>query len=136
MYNIRLKEIRTDLKLTQKDFAYSLDLAHAKIRDIEAGKAKITIEIATRIEDKFKINLRWLLTGRGDKYLNDCNGISVNNQNGNVAVNGKITINTHDYADSEEIKELLELLKDVPKSWIDKILIKLQKSLKAIDDEF
>jgi transcriptional regulator with XRE-family HTH domain len=136
MPNIRIKEIRTDNKLTQEEFANRLSLKQAKVRDIEAGKQKVSVEIAISIEDKFNINLRWLLTGRGEKYLGDCNGINVNNKNGNVAVNGTITVNTHDYADSEEIKELLELLKDVPKSWIDKILIKLKKSLKAIDEEF
>jgi transcriptional regulator with XRE-family HTH domain len=136
MINIRIKEIRTDNKLTQEEFAINLNLKQTKIRDIEAGKQKVSVEIAENIEDIYKINLRWLLTGRGDKYIGDCNGINVQNHNGTVAVNGTITINTNDYADSDEIKELLEILKDVPKSWIDKILIKLQKSLKAIDEEF
>ena len=133
----RLKEIREEKRYTQKEFADILDLKQAKIRDMEVGRGKVSTEIALKIEDEFNINLRWLLAGRGDKYLNkDTSNVSVNNHSGNVAVNGTVTINTKDYADSEEIRELLELLKEVPKSWIDKILVKLKKSLSAIDDEF
>jgi len=135
MANYRLKEVRTDNKLTQEEFASKLGLKQAKIRDIEYGKQKVSVEIASNIEDKFNINLRWLLTNRGDKYLNDNNnGINVNNSN--IAINGVIKVNTNDYADSEEIKELLELLKEVPKSWIDKILLKLKKQLQAFDEDF
>jgi len=135
--NKRFKEIRTEFKLTQAEFAKKLDLYKAKIGEVEGGRQKVTHEIAIKVEDEFNINLRWLLTGRGEKYLNsDANSVNVNNHNGNVAVNGTITINTKDYADSNEIKELLELLKDVPKSWVDKIIVKLKKSLEAIDNEF
>jgi len=85
------------------------------------------------------INLNWIQTGKGEIFiLEDAPKISVNNSN-NVAVNngnGTITINTKDYVDSNEIKELLELLKDVPKSWIHNIIERLKKSLNAIDNDF
>ena len=133
----RLKEVREENRYTQKEFAEILDLKQAKVRDIEVGRGKLSMEILVKIEDEFNINLRWLLTGRGNKYLNeDAANVNVHNHNGNVAVNGTITVNTKDYTNGEEIKELLELLKDVPKSWIDKILVKLKKSLNAIDEEF
>ena len=48
----------------------------------------------------------------------------------------KIVINKSDYNDFDEIKELLELLKDVPKSWVIKIINKLKNTLKKIDEEF
>ena len=134
----RLKEVRTDNKLTQEEFASRLDLKQAKIREIEGFRQKLTIEIATKVEDEFQINLRWLLTGRGDKYLNDSNNaVKVQNKSGNVAVNGNIiTINTKDYADSVDMKELLELLKQVPKPWIEKILLKLKNHIKAFEEDF
>lgn len=136
MSNLKLREVREDCKLTQKEFAESIGLKQAKVRDIENNKAKVTVEIAIAIEDKFKINSRWLLTGRGDKYIKDISSnINVNNSN-NVAVNGTICINTKDYVDSAEIKELLELLKDVPKSWVKNMIDKLKKSLNAIDNDF
>ena len=136
--HLRLKEVRTEKKFTQKEFAEILNLTNWQVvKNIEIGTRKISPEIAIKIEDEFNINLRWILTGRGEKYLNsDTNSVNVNNHNGNVAVNGTITISTKDYADSNEIKELLELLKDVPKSWVDKIIVKLKKSLEAIDNEF
>ncbi len=123
----RLKEIRTDNKLTQEEFATKINLKQAKIREIEGDRQKVSVEIAEKIEDEFNINLRWLLTGRGDKYLADCgNKINVNNKNGNVAVNGTITINTHDYAD-DEIRELIELLKYAGKPMLDNFVEKLKK---------
>lgn len=134
----RLNEIRTDNKLTQDEFAIKLDLKQAKIREIEGGRQKVNIEIATKIEDEFNINLRWLLTGRGDKYLGDCNSVNVSNgNNSDIAINGSsiIKIDTNDYTDSHEIKELLELLKEVPKIWIDKILKSTKEKLKVFEED-
>jgi len=137
MSNLRLKEIREDNKLTQKEFAECINLKHEKIRDIENDKAKVTVEIAVAIEDKFNINLRWLLSGRGNKFINEEHSINLNNRDGNIAINGSnININKNDYSNFEDIKELLFLLKEVPKSWIPKINEKLKKSLNEIDEIF
>ncbi|MCG3703772.1 helix-turn-helix transcriptional regulator [Aliarcobacter butzleri] len=137
MSNLRLKEIREDNKLTQKEFAECINLKHEKIRDIENDKAKVTVEIAVAIEDKFHINLRWLLSGRGNKFINEEHSINLNNRDGNIAINGSnININKNDYSNFEDIKELLSLLKEAPKSWIPKINEKLKKSLNEIDEIF
>ncbi|RBQ27610.1 helix-turn-helix transcriptional regulator [Arcobacter sp. CECT 9188] len=137
MSNIRLREVREDNKLTQKEFAECINLKQEKIRDIENDRAKITIEIAMAIEDKFSINLRWLLSGRGDKFLTkDKHTINVNNKDGNVAVNGTININKDEYSNIEDITELLNLLKEVPKSVIPKLNKKLRASLKTFDEIF
>lgn len=119
MPNIRLKEIREDNKLTQKEFAECINLKQEKIRDIENYKAKVTVEIALAIEDRFNINLRWLLSGRGDKSINE-----------------KFCINTNDYPNIEDIKELLGLLKETPKSWLPKVNERLKKSLIEVDKIF
>jgi len=131
----RFKEIRKELNLTQKEFSEKLGFKDKLSNMIEAGRQKVTPEIALKIEDKFGISGWWLLTGRGEKYLKN-NKINVSNSN-NVAINNsKIVINKSDYNDFDEIKELLELLKDVPKSWIRKIIDKLKNTLKKIDEEF
>ena len=131
----RFKEIRKELNLTQKEFSEKLGFKDKLSNMIEAGRQKVTPEIALKIEDKFGISGWWLLTGRGEKYLKN-NKINVLNSN-NVAINNsKIVINKSDYNDFDEIKELLELLKDVPKSWIRKIIDKLKNTLKKIDEEF
>ncbi len=62
--------------------------------------------------------------------------IRVNENYEGVISGGSIVINTKDYVDGDEIKELLELLKDVPKSWVQNIIEKLKKSLDAIDGDF
>ena len=67
------------------------------------------------------------------KYISD-----VNAQYGsNIAINGSniIKVDTNDYTDSQEIKELLELLKSVPKIWIDKLLVSTKAKLKVFEDD-
>jgi|GEM_PF-1841345 len=65
----RIKEIRKENFLTQKQFAECLSLRSEKIAEIENGRQKLTMEIALAIENKFNINMRWLLTGKGEKFL-------------------------------------------------------------------
>jgi len=69
-YGIRIREIRNDLGLTQQEFGDMFNLQWHKIKDIEREKLKLTIELANEIEEKFSINGWWLLTGKGEKYLN------------------------------------------------------------------
>jgi transcriptional regulator with XRE-family HTH domain len=66
----RLKQVRQDLGLTQKDFAEKLGFKWYKIKDMESGKQNITYDIAKLIEKIFSINHDWLLTGEGEIYVN------------------------------------------------------------------
>ena len=63
-----LKDVRYSLNLTQLELANALQEKQARIRDIEAGKQKIPIEIAVKIEKIYHVNFRWLLTGEGTMY--------------------------------------------------------------------
>jgi transcriptional regulator with XRE-family HTH domain len=65
----RLKQVRQDLGLTQKDFAEKLGFKWYKIKDMESGKQNITYDIAKLIEKIFSINHDWLLTGEGEMYV-------------------------------------------------------------------
>jgi len=65
----RMKQIRTELGLTQKDFGEQIGLLWHKIKDIEAEKLKLTPLIAETIEQKYSINGWWLLTGKGSKSI-------------------------------------------------------------------
>lgn len=134
----RFKIIRNHLSLNQEEMAQIFQFKWHKIKDIEIGKQKVSVELAEMIENKFSISGWWLLTGRGNMFIDDnkFSNINVNNSK-NVAVNngnGTITINANDYVDSNEIRELLEILKDVPKSWVKNIIERLKKSLNTIDD--
>lgn len=68
----RIKTIREDLDgISQAKFANLLDIPAHKIKDIESGKIKISVEVALLIEEKLRYNFRWLLTGEGDPVLRD-----------------------------------------------------------------
>jgi len=136
-YSNRLRIALETKNTKQKDLAKKYDYLSTSLVSKFLNNQKSITDIFARLCSDEDINIHWIATGNGDMFVqNQDSNINVHNHNGNVAVNGTITINTKDYTDGEEIKELLELLKDVPKSWIDKILIKLKKSLKAIDEEF
>ncbi|WP_324171120.1 helix-turn-helix transcriptional regulator [Sulfurimonas sp.] len=133
--NSNILNIRKELRLNQTDFAKKLNSTQGQISSYEKGQVEPPLKIIINMNKIFNVNINWLITGKGEIFIQDCNGINVNHCS-NVAINGFIKVNTNDYADSEEIQELLELLKEVPKSWIDKILIKLKKQLQAFDEEF
>ena len=62
----RLSEARNKLKLSQEELGKPLGYAYSKVRDMESGKQKITMEAATGFEDKFSISSSWLLSGSGE----------------------------------------------------------------------
>jgi transcriptional regulator with XRE-family HTH domain len=131
----RLKELRKELKLSSKIFAENIGEKDYKIRDSETEKQKIANDLLEKIGIYYNINLNWLLTGKGEMFLSNYNGINIKNKNGNVAINGNINVNTKDYADSEEIKEVIELLKYASKPLLDKFADKLKK-IKSDIEEF
>lgn len=134
--NSRFLDIRKELRFNQQDFAKELDTSQNQISRFEKDK-DIPFKILETLIFKYNVNINWLIKGDGEMFIKENNNMSVQNKSGNIAINGNIvTINTNDYPDSEEIKELLELLKQVPKSWLEKILIKLKNHIKAFEEEF
>jgi len=135
----RLKKVRKVLKLSQKDFGEKLNFKWYKIKDIEIGKQNLTPEIANKIEDIFGISGWWLLTGKGDMFLDKNNQqISIIGNNHRHIINsGNITIsiNKNDISsgDEEDIKMLCSLIKYAPKPFIKTIIKKLEQ-FKEISD--
>lgn len=131
--NKRLKEIRKTFRLTQKEFADKLDLENYQIGDMERGKQKLSSELANKIEDIFGISGWWLLTGKGDMFLDkNKQQISIIGNNHRHIINsGNITIsiNKNDISsgDEEDIKMLCSLIKYAPKPFIKNIIEKLEK---------
>ena len=67
----RFKNIRLNLKYSQSDLAELLEIHQTAISDIEKGKTNPSFNIIKALSLKFKdLNIDWLLTGRGDEYIN------------------------------------------------------------------
>jgi len=65
----RLKLARKKLNLTQKELGDSLGVPWHKIKDIESGRLRLPPEMAYEIEQKYSINMKWLLIGVGSMFL-------------------------------------------------------------------
>jgi repressor LexA len=66
----RFKEARNYITLTQKELGEKLGFQWHKIKDIEAGKLKVTPDIAEYLENYYSISGWWLLTGKGEMLIN------------------------------------------------------------------
>lgn len=66
--NERIKEIRKELGLTQKDFAEKIRVAPNSIARYELGDRNPSDAIINSICREFNINEEWLRTGQGEKY--------------------------------------------------------------------
>ena len=101
----RLYIVRKYLKLkSRRALAEVLNIKENKIRDVELGNQKISIDIAEKLENTYNINPWWLLTGKGDMLKETPNEVekanelpSVNitmnhNQEVKIEISGKIQI--------------------------------------------
>jgi phage repressor protein C with HTH and peptisase S24 domain len=61
----RVKYIRESLDLTQEEFGTPLGFKWYKVKDIEAGKIKVTHEVAIKIDTNYPYRSEWILTGEG-----------------------------------------------------------------------
>lgn len=67
----RLKLIRLDLNLSQKEMAEGLDLTQGGYSDIERGKTKaIADNVLTKLEDKYNVDVNWLRREEGQMFKN------------------------------------------------------------------
>ena len=66
---IRLKEARKKLKLTQEKLGESVGLNRDGIASLETGKVKISTVFAIALEYIHGINREWLLFGKGNCFI-------------------------------------------------------------------
>ena len=125
-FNEKIKVFREKLKLTQEEMAKQLEIGVRTYIRYEKGERFPTIDIVYKLARLDNINYNWLLGDQDNMIIEEQNS----------STDGIICINTEDYVYSAEIKELFELLKDVPKSWIRNMTDKLKQSLNAIDNDF
>lgn len=66
--NERIKLIRKELGLSQKDFGERINISRGHIAGFETGKSNITERTIRDICREFNINEQWLSTGEGEMY--------------------------------------------------------------------
>lgn len=67
--NERLKEIRKELRLTQKEFAKKLGITDSGISRLEKGQNQLTDQMIRSICREFNVNYSWLVSGTGDMFV-------------------------------------------------------------------
>ena len=65
----RIKLLRKDLKLTQKEFGDAIKVNNSNISNIENGSVNLTDRNIYEICSKFNVNKDWLKHGIGDVYI-------------------------------------------------------------------
>jgi len=115
----RLKYVREVIAgVSQQKFSEIIKIPLYKIRDVEIGKTKISVEIALAIEENFLCNFKWILTGSGDAIKKDVVASSMG---------------CDDLTESDRLVELNHL--DLVKQFKNKPLAKeLNDILKTIED--
>ena len=65
----RFKEIRTQLKMRQGDFAKEIKTTQGHVSDIENKRKGVSDRVVEIICLKFNVNENWLRTGEGEMFI-------------------------------------------------------------------
>lgn len=74
--NIRIKELRNELGLSQAKFASVISISNGYIAGIELGNRKVNDRIVKLICSSFNVNEEWLRTGEKPMFLEKSNQLS------------------------------------------------------------
>ena len=74
-FSIKLRELRQELKLTQKEFVKDLSITPATLSAYEKGSTNPSISVIVEIATKYKVSVDWLL---GLKDSNSTNSEIIN----------------------------------------------------------
>lgn len=66
----RIKEVRRAHCRNAGEFAAAIKFPRSTVSEIETGSVKPSLEFLYAFSEKTKVNIHWILTGRGPKYLN------------------------------------------------------------------
>lgn len=72
-YGERLRKVRAQLKISQKDFAANLGVAASYLSEIESGKTRPGYNFLIKLAGVFKVSSNWILLGKGGMFLTDEN---------------------------------------------------------------
>ncbi|MCP5106461.1 MAG: helix-turn-helix transcriptional regulator, partial [bacterium] len=65
-FSARLREVRKSKKMTQGQFAEALCVSKATYVRYELGEMMPKLQILPILEDEYKVDLNWLITGKGE----------------------------------------------------------------------
>jgi len=98
----RLKAVRRELDISQKDFAARIDVSGSYLSEIESGKTKPGYNFLIAIAKEFRVSPSWLLLEEGEMFLGNDPGSS-------------ISMGENEFGDQTgRVKELLLYLKRSP----------------------
>ena len=69
--NQRIKQLRKELQLTQKEFSAVIAVSSGQLACIETGKRNVNDRTIKLICDSFAVSHEWLRTGKGPVYFKD-----------------------------------------------------------------
>jgi transcriptional regulator with XRE-family HTH domain len=64
----RVKELRSALGLSQRQFARKIFVSQTLVNEVEVGKRKLQLRILHLIAYQFKVNIEWLKQGAGGMF--------------------------------------------------------------------
>ena len=64
----RLKEIRSKLKLSQREFSKQIFISQSLYSEIELGNVELKERYTRLISSQFDINIDWLKEGKGEMF--------------------------------------------------------------------
>ena len=68
--NNRIKNLRLETCMSQQKLSDKLNISRSLLSGYESGALPVNIRTQKDICDEFKINIEWLQTGNGEKYIN------------------------------------------------------------------
>jgi transcriptional regulator with XRE-family HTH domain len=66
--NDRIKEIRTTLGISQREFSKRIYISQSFYGDIELGNQKVNDRILHLVSTQFNVDKEWLKTGKGEMF--------------------------------------------------------------------
>jgi len=67
----RIKEVRTEIGISQKKFGEGIGIADSYVSEIESGNKVPSLTILLAIAFKYGVNIDWLESGKGAKYTKE-----------------------------------------------------------------
>lgn len=120
MIGDRIKQLRTDAKMTQPELAAKLEVTRSAIATYENNTRQPSFHILVRIAEIFHVSTDYLLLGNRDDSL-DVSGLTIDQKAIliNLIKNFKETNESLLFEKSKK-KELSEKNRDLEKSWKEK----------------